>query len=352
MNLRGCTPRSLGLLFLGAALLPLLVVSEPAAAPPVDQPAEPAAKPIPLRRYLSGCPFLDGQSSMLPMKRTCASCHQPASSRAGAGRLHEEIVRLWDERDTLRGLLRKNEIQLRDALARMEKAQGKGPTGAAEKVPELSEKRLEKLEKSLKRILEEVESLRREIRPAGKAPPKAPSGQASYINKRSFKLPVKWSRQTLQEARLYVSSDGGRNWSLEARSKYPQESLPFVAPRDGTYCFTVQAVSDSRDADEKPDLQPMLTVVVDTKKPVIELSVGQSGKHRGVIEWQISDENLDPATLRVEYRERGQSDWRALPVELRAAGRYVLPGDPRPGEVRVSVADRAGNSETCRMTME
>jgi beta-lactamase regulating signal transducer with metallopeptidase domain len=339
MILHRRAPRSLswpawaGVLLLGIGLLPLmptLVRSQP-------------AEPVPAK--------LEEAKKLLAAEKACLACHEqvnPNRNKDQPMHLHDEVVRLLNERRLLQKRLTETEARLREAMARFEKQQAEKPASAPKKAKEGSEKRLDQLEKSLKRILEEVESLRREIRPAGKRVLNDPA----YINQRSFEIPVRYADKKVDHTRLYLSSDGGRSWVQYARLSYPGKSFSFVAPRDGTYTFNIQAMEAGSEPNAILDLRPMQTVVVDTKKPVIDLSVGRSGKNRRLIEWKIADENLDLTTLRVEYQEKGDSEWKALPVEREASGRYLLPADTQPGDVQVSVADLAANKAVRRMQVD
>src|SRR5947199_274827 len=64
------------------------------------------------------------------------------------------------------------------------------------------------------------------------------------------------------------------------------------------------------------------------------------------VEWQVSDKNLDLRTLRLAYRAQNAQSWTAL--NIRQLDRAQFSWTPLPGsyEVRLTVADQAGNTTT------
>ncbi len=96
-----------------------------------------------------------------------------------------------------------------------------------------------------------------------------------------------------------------------------------------------------------PDMtlaQPQIKMCVDTHAPAIsnfrwlQPQNGQVG-----VEWEVSDMNLDPTSLRVDYRPVN-GDWIPLPVKQAATGQYYWnPGTNAPIEARIQVQDKAHN---------
>jgi hypothetical protein len=87
----------------------------------------------------------------------------------------------------------------------------------------------------------------------------------------------------------------------------------------------------------------MLMVIVDTKKPVITLRQGQARDGNVAVEWDIRDDNLNPDSLRVDYRLVGAPSWDMLPVDRRAFGSHEWRAGNGPYEVRFKVFDLANN---------
>jgi hypothetical protein len=162
MILRGTTPRRLSgaglcaVLGLGALLLPLL------PGPARTQPAPPRAADDPFRK-----PAVAHGS--------CQACHdaalnQPAKKEPAEWmKAHNEVIRLMDEVAARRKRLAEAEALLKDAVKRLEALTKSGQEPRAK--PAGSEQRLKELEKKLDTIHKEIDSLRRELRPARPLPP-------------------------------------------------------------------------------------------------------------------------------------------------------------------------------------
>ena len=139
----------------------------------------------------------------------------------------------------------------------------------------------------------------------------------------------------------------------DARPAPPTRSSASRRQGDGWYWFTVQ----TRDADGRfypPDMslaQPAHQGVRghppadDFLLPLLSPQNGQVG-----VEWEVIDPNLDPTTLRVDYRP-ANSDWMPLPVKQAASGQYYWnAGTNRPIEARLQVQDKAHNPAESRAT--
>ncbi len=144
---------------------------------------------------------------------------------------------------------------------------------------------------------------------------------------------------------LYVSTDFGKKYQKVTTAGPNDKEFRFESKHDGWYWFTVQ----TRDADGRyspPDLnlvQPVLKVCVDTKAPTVTLRWLQPREGMVGVEWEARDENLDPTTLRVDYRAVG-GDWIPLPVKQTASGQYFWnSATNNPLEARIQVQDKAHN---------
>ena len=82
---------------------------------------------------------------------------------------------------------------------------------------------------------------------------------------------------------------------------------------------------------------------MDTRPPTATLRWLQPQNGLVGVEWEASDYNLDPTTLRVDYRVVG-GDWIPLPVKQTPTGQYFWnPGTTSPIEARIKVQDKAHN---------
>jgi hypothetical protein len=92
-----------------------------------------------------------------------------------------------------------------------------------------------------------------------------------------------------------------------------------------------------------------MDVCVDTKRPRVLLQASGDTSRGGVfLHWDVEDDNLDPATLRPEYRAAGDAAWQPVVQDLPGrAGKIewkLPPHTPNvPLEVRLQARDKAGN---------
>jgi hypothetical protein len=265
-------------------------------------------------------------------------CHEPsrpAKADATTDDLHARIVRLLNDRNKLQQQLRQTETQLKEALERFEK---KHVPPARDK----EDRRLDDVQKKLKLLLDEVDALRRERKPA--AIPEGKPGTGFYSRNCTIRLPVRRDGSTPKgHVLLYVSRDTGKTWDMAEQLLPHRSAFAYEAPGDGMYWFAV-VVTEPGTTTSTVGLKPGVEVVIDTKPPVLQLSVGQDGKVRGQVGWTAEDENLDVSSLRLEYRAEGETVWTDLRVPRQRHGSLKLPGNRKPGEVRARVRDLAGNA--------
>jgi hypothetical protein len=170
---------------------------------------------------------------------------------------------------------------------------------------------------------------------------------AYFSSQNAFRIPFQTDTgdRRIQEVLLYVSTDFGKKYQKVTTVGPNEKEFRFEARGDGWYWFTVQ----TRDTDGRyspPDLnlvQPALKVCVDTKAPTVMMRSLQPREGQVGVEWEARDENLDPTTLRIDYRAVG-GDWIPLPVKQTASGQYYWnPATNNPIETRIQVQDKAHN---------
>jgi beta-lactamase regulating signal transducer with metallopeptidase domain len=353
MILRGGTPRHLswaalaGVLLFGAWVLPLAPEVRSQAPAKEGRPGE--ETPVATNRLIAE-------------QKSCLACHvavhkQPPFDKKMQD-VHAEVVRLLKEVEDKRSQWTKAEAALKEAMKRLADQQHQHHPMPPPKRTK-GDPRLEKLEKKLERLLKEVESLRREIR-SGKGTPSAARGDIPHLNQRTLHVECKVNPEsTARKLLLYVSTDRGKTYRLASTferyrtsdgKEVPVERFfrfshfAFTAPHDGVFGFQVATV----DADGKQSpaevagRPPLVTMVVDTVAPVVEVT--EVGALFGPgIRWRARDSNLLPGTLKVEFRKTPEGQWQPVSVKPAAAGQLVLHRDAAGGEVRVSVRDKAGN---------
>jgi hypothetical protein len=115
----------------------------------------------------------------------------------------------------------------------------------------------------------------------------------------------------------------------------------FISDRDGDFEFTVQFIfPDGTASPRTEDLTPQQRIVIDTTPPLIRLTPTNNG-----VEWTVTDDNLEPSTIKLKCRWPGSRDWKLITDrEFRALDRFAW--QLKPGqvlEVRLEAEDRAGH---------
>ncbi len=159
--------------------------------------------------------------------------------------------------------------------------------------------------------------------------------------------PTELQRLGAREVQLYVSTDRGLTWRLAQTVPPTAGKFAYDAPADGEYWFAVRTVdSGGRLHPPAGQTAPGLKVVVDSQAPDLSLSLDRTGP-RVRLSWRASDVNLDPASLRLEFKQPGMDDWQPVHVVAQAAGQTAWTA-PATGTVAVrgQVLDKAGNAGT------
>ncbi|HEX6986395.1 MAG TPA: hypothetical protein VF170_13515, partial [Planctomycetaceae bacterium] len=157
--------------------------------------------------------------------------------------------------------------------------------------------------------------------------------------------PAELQRLGAREIQLFVSTDRGQNWRLAQSVPPTAGKFAYEAPADGEYWFAVRTLDGlGRLHPQAGGMTPGLKVAVDTRPPDLALTLDRTGPQVR-LSWRASDPNLDPATLRLEFRQPGLEDWQPVHVVAQATGQTAWSA-PSTGTVTVrgTVADRAGNS--------
>ena len=159
--------------------------------------------------------------------------------------------------------------------------------------------------------------------------------------------PAELQRLGAREIQLFVSTDRGANWRLAQSVPPTAGRFAYEAPTDGEYWFSVRTLDGlGRLHPQAGGIVPGLKVAVDSRAPELALSLERTGAQVRLA-WRANDLNLDPGTLRLEFRQPGFDDWQAVQVVTQASGQTAWTA-PATGTVSVrgTINDRAGNIGT------
>jgi hypothetical protein len=170
-----------------------------------------------------------------------------------------------------------------------------------------------------------------------------------FCKQPGFRIPFQidpGEQPRLREVQLLLLDEASRTWRAYKTVGPDQRFFSFRAERDGVYTFLVRTLdAEGKYFPEKLEgAAPGLRVIVDTQAPVATLRVLPARQDQVGVEWEVRDDNLDIATLQIDYRSQGTGNWLNLTVEPQASGqRYWMPQVRGPYEVRLRVRDRAEN---------
>lgn len=198
------------------------------------------------------------------------------------------------------------------------------------------------------------------VLPAGSASaqaPAAPPADVVYSKQLQFRIPFQTepNDRRIQQVQLYVSSDHGQSYQSYANSTPEQASFMFRADRDGQYWFAVRTMDQEQRyyPATLEGLRAGLKVQIDSHEPQASVQALPSQSGSVGVSWTVKDDNLDPASLKLEQRLVGSGEWQAVANEsLPASGqRYWNPGSNGSLEVRLRARDRADNWGEARATL-
>jgi hypothetical protein len=183
------------------------------------------------------------------------------------------------------------------------------------------------------------------------APPSsvAAATKKTFTKNTAFNLPIQMDervRASLREVQLHVKTGVG-DWVRQETVSPQTQFFTYRAPQDGEYWFalvTVDRLGKAVPADINAE-PPKLRVVVDTRAPVLETTMGMEG-NEPVLRVNIADANPDPQSVRAfVVTEQGERALTPLQGQTGQAAFRLSPSDLN-APIRVMASDLCGNLAT------
>jgi hypothetical protein len=188
------------------------------------------------------------------------------------------------------------------------------------------------------------------------APVNAEEIPTYYSPNKKFAVPfsVDANGRDLIEVQLYSSEDLGRNWKLLKRKNPQDKQFEYQANGDGQIWFGLKTVDRDQRIYPPGPVKPSTRIVVDSKKPEIQIGVQPDAAGRIVVAMTALDKNLNTGSIRIQYRSEDQpnSPWQEVSYRSTKPNRSSTfveqiawwPKDSAQLlSVKVSIADLAGN---------
>ena len=157
------------------------------------------------------------------------------------------------------------------------------------------------------------------------------------------------------EVHLYVSKDRGQTWQYHDRTGPRETQFPYQSKGDGEYWFALKTLDRDRKLNPDGDPRAELKVIVDTRKPTLDLEVSTDRAGRLICKWRAEDRFIDPATLKISYKAvaAATDQWKPIeyrPIHTQPTGNVFVDQlawwpevADQQVQVRLEVQDRAGN---------
>lgn len=168
--------------------------------------------------------------------------------------------------------------------------------------------------------------------------------QPIVTNQPGFRIPYRFDQAEMRrlrakEIRLFLSRNAGSEWRHVQTVAPEVGRFDFKAAADGEYWFAVRTLDGANQL--HPDanvVEPGLVVIVDRTPPDLQLLLQQSEAGKVQLSWSVSDTNLDPTKLTLEFSQGG-ANWLPVSVKAQAAGQTSW-SVPSGGQVTVHSSRR------------
>jgi len=170
------------------------------------------------------------------------------------------------------------------------------------------------------------------------------------------------------EVQLFYSADGGRSWAMYSKRTPDRGQFVFDAGKEGEFWFGLKTIDRNQRVFPPGEVKPEIRIIVDYKKPQLNIDVQPDAAGRVVVSLKASDTNMDPSTLRILYHDsldqsqpwkdsgvrfgRNTNSANFSPHTVHSSGTRVYQDQiawwPKTQStnirVKVVIADRAGNT--------
>ncbi|MBN1808863.1 MAG: tetratricopeptide repeat protein [Planctomycetes bacterium] len=187
------------------------------------------------------------------------------------------------------------------------------------------------------------------------APVRAESQEQKIVGQRRFNISynVDENLAGLSSVEIWVTTDGGKTYSLWGRDEDRTPPVLFEAPSDGVYGFVIVSTDKvgNRENPPQPGAIPEAVAVVDTTPPAVRLDSPAGGQVYGPgtnvdVRWAASDANLGSKCVDLMLSSDDGNTWTVAQQAIGNSGSAVLPLPGAATErylVKVVVRDLAGN---------
>jgi hypothetical protein len=159
---------------------------------------------------------------------------------------------------------------------------------------------------------------------------------------------------------LQVSKDLGGTWEAAGEAAASANAFSYTAEVDGEYWFRLRAID--RKGRQRGGAGPDTRVLVDAAGPRLAARVWKGGDGEICCRFAASDDSIDTASLKLEYRGPTDQGWKTVAAEgilARQTPAHLVgeeiwwAGEKADGvAVRIAVADSSGNRTVKQFTME
>ncbi len=153
---------------------------------------------------------------------------------------------------------------------------------------------------------------------------------------------------------LFVSANRGGTWELNGQTDPQKGQFLFRAGSDGEFWFIIRTAIQGNFPRTPRGENPGLRVIVDTTPPKFELAAERGGAGQFLVRWKISEQYLNPESLKIQYRTAPEKPWQSVDVsrshdpgegpESTGEATWWQPGELQRIEIRGEVSDQAGNT--------